>query len=132
MDLTQAERSLLARVSFFLCRDGYVDEAEAGFRGLAESAPERAGSAVGLALCHIVKGENDKAVETLDRRLADPEAGLRAPLTLYKLVALIMAGRQQDADALRAHMRQCPDLAAAAKTAYDIAASLGAAKRHTE
>ena len=50
MTTTNADRMALAKIGFFLCREGLVAEAEGVFRGLAESAPERDGPAAGIAL----------------------------------------------------------------------------------
>ena len=97
------ERGLLARIGFFLCREGLLPEAEAVFEGLHASDPEKNGSLVGLALCRIIKGECDAAVEMLDNRLT---AGcpLFEVMSLYKLVALGMGGRLPEAKALRGQM----------------------------
>ena len=100
MALSQAERSLLARIGFFLCRDGEVAEAEAIFTGLAVSAPEKDGPAAGLALCMVIKGENEAAVAMLDERLR-AGSGIAPTLSLYKLVALGMAGNLPQALELR-------------------------------
>jgi len=97
------ERCLLARIGFFLCREGLIREAEAVFEGLRASDPAKNGPLVGLALCRIIKGECDEAVELIDGRLS---AGcpLFAPMSLYKLVALGMGGRLSEATALRGRM----------------------------
>lgn len=102
MELDSRERSLLARIGFFLCRDGMVPEAEAIFSGLAESAPEKDGPAVGLMLCEIIKGDTDRAVAIADERLE--KGGKLTALYLYKLVALGMAGRLSEAREVRAKM----------------------------
>jgi len=101
--IAQAERGLLASIGFFLCREGQIAEAEAIFGGLRASAPDKDGPVVGLALCRIIKGECDEAVEMLDERLA-ASGPLMAPMSLYKLVALGMGGRLSEAKALRERM----------------------------
>lgn len=104
MVLDQKERGLLAKIGFFLCRDGEVPEAEAVFAGLAESDPEKDGPAVGLALCNIIKGKCEEAIALLDERLAKGNSPIEPSLCLYKLVALGMAGRLPEANALRAEL----------------------------
>ncbi|MDR3077299.1 MAG: hypothetical protein LBV15_00870 [Planctomycetota bacterium] len=103
MLIEQKERSLLARIGFFLCRDDRLAEAERIFTGLADSAPEKDGAVAGLALCRIIMGRSDEAIELLDRRL---RAGspIAPSLTLYKLLALGMAGRLAEARSLREKM----------------------------
>lgn len=103
MELDQKERSLLARVGFFLCRDGQIPEAETIFSGLAVSAPEKDGPVVGLVLCEIIKGNSQKAVEMADKCLARG-GKLASALTLYKLVALGMAGELEEARKVRQRM----------------------------
>lgn len=105
MQLDNRERSMLARVGFFLCRDGMVPEAEIIFAGLAKSAPEKDGPVVGLMLCEIIKGECEKAVAMANERL-DKGSRLSGPLNLYKLVALGMAGRLAEANDVRANMEK--------------------------
>jgi Flp pilus assembly protein TadD len=95
----------LAKIGFFLCREGLVAEAEGVFRGLAESAPERDGPAAGIALCLIIKGDSESAVKLLDRHLAKGDkCVISGQLNLYKLLALGMAGRIRDAENLRGEM----------------------------
>ena len=103
MLIEQKERSLLARIGFFLCRDDRLAEAERIFTGLADSAPEKDGAVAGLALCRIIMGRSDEAIELLDKRL---RAGspIAPSLTLYKLLALGMAGRLAEARSLREKM----------------------------
>lgn len=97
----------LAKIGFFLCREGLIVEAEGVFRGLAESDPERDGPAAGLALCLIIKGDSDGAVRLLDRRLAKGEAcAIPDQLNQYKLVALGMGGRMREAENLRDEMKR--------------------------
>ncbi|MDR1519819.1 MAG: hypothetical protein LBU23_06700 [Planctomycetota bacterium] len=115
MLVEQRERCLLARIGFSLCRLGLIRQAEAIFDGLAESEPERDGPAAGLALCHIVKGECEAATALLDRRLAKGSP-IAPQLTLYKLLALGMAGRLPEARELRRKMEQ-EGMGEAAKTA---------------
>lgn len=105
MQLDDRERSLLARIGFFLCRDGMVPEAETVFTGLATSAPDRDGPVVGLMLCEIIKGECEKAVALANERLAKGSK-LAGPLNLYKLVALGMAGRLAEAQEVRTQMER--------------------------
>jgi thioredoxin-like negative regulator of GroEL len=103
MLVAQKERSLLARIAFSLCRMGFLPQAEEIFNGLSESEPERDGSVVGLALCSIIKGQCEAALAMLDQRLA--KGSVIAPqLTLYKLLALGMAGRLPEARELRQKM----------------------------
>ena len=99
----QSERCLLARIGFFLCREGLIPEAEAVFEGLRVSDPAKNGPVVGLALCRVIKGECDEAVKLIDERLS---AGclLFETMALYKLVALGMGGRLSDAATLRGWM----------------------------
>ena len=101
--IAQNERSLLARIGFYLCHEGLLQEAEAVFEGLRASAPEKNGPLVGLALCRIIKGECDEAVKLLDERLA-PDCPLFPAMSLYKLVALGMGGRLSEAETLRGQM----------------------------
>lgn len=103
MMVAQSERSLLARIGFFFCRDGRLQEAEEIFNGLAVSAPEKDGPVIGLALCRIIKGETDEAVAMLDARLAKG-SDLAGPLSVYKLLAYGMAGRLEEARSLRDDM----------------------------
>ncbi len=103
MHLDNRERSLLARIGFFLCRDGMVPEAELVFTGLAKTAPDRDGPVVGLMLCEIIKGEFESAVAMANDRLKKG-GKLKGPLNLYKLVALGMAGRLPEAREVRAGM----------------------------
>lgn len=105
MALPQIERSLLARIAFFLCHDGLIPEAEAVFSSLAESDPEKDGPTVGLALCNIVKGDCETAIALLDKRLAGGGSPIASSLRLYKLLALGMAGRIPEAKSLRELMR---------------------------
>lgn len=104
MGLEQTERSLLARVAFFLCRNGQVPDAEAVFAGLAASEPDRDGPVAGLALCDIIKGKCDEATARLDKCLERGDSPLAGSLSLYKLVALGMAGRLPEARAFREKM----------------------------
>ena len=101
--IEQSERSLLARIGFFLCREGLIPEAEAVFEGLRTSDPAKDGPFVGLALCRIIKGECDEAVKLIDERLS-ADCPLFEPMTLYKLVALGMGGRLSEAVTLRGWM----------------------------
>lgn len=101
--LEQKDRGMLARIGFFLCRDGLVPEAETVFQGLAESAPEKDGAVVGLALCWIIKGECEKAIEAIDKRL-ERGSPIASSLMLYKLTALGLAGRLGEAKSLREQM----------------------------
>ncbi len=105
LDLPQAERSLLARIGFFLCRDGDVPDAADIFSGLSVSAPEKDGPVIGLALCHVLAGQTDEALALLDPRL-DAGGGMEEALTLYKLLALAMGGRTAEARALRGEMER--------------------------
>jgi Flp pilus assembly protein TadD len=86
----------LAKIGFALARSGVVDEAEQVFAGLAESAPEKDGPVAGLALCHIIKGECERALGMLDERLARGSV-IAAELGLYRILALGMAGRLAEA-----------------------------------
>lgn len=113
--LAQAERSLLAKLAFFLCRDGEVPEAEKIFSGLALSDPDKDGPVAGLALCGVVKGECEAAVSMLDARLARG-SGIAPSLLLYKLLALGMAGQLGKARELRETMAG-EGMAEAVKTA---------------
>lgn len=103
MGLAQRDRSLLARIGFYLCREGRVPEAEDLFSGLAESAPEKDGPVIGLALCRTLMGEAGEAVAMLDARLG---AGtpLAAEMMVYKVLALGMSGDTEKAKAVRAEM----------------------------
>ncbi|MDR1534536.1 MAG: hypothetical protein LBU64_05485 [Planctomycetota bacterium] len=103
--LEQNERELLARIGFFLCRRGRIPEAELIFNGLAASEPTRDGPLAGLALCRIIKGENEAAVALLEPRL---KAGspIQAILMLYKLTALGTSGELAKAAAVRDEMRE--------------------------
>jgi Flp pilus assembly protein TadD len=101
MSLEQKERGLLARIAFFLCRNGQVNEAETVFAALAASEPGKDGPVVGLALCEIIKGEYEKAIAYLDERLRRGASPIAANLCLYKLVALGMSGRLAEARELR-------------------------------
>lgn len=103
MVMERNERGLLARIGFFLCRDDSLPEAERVFAGLAASAPEKDGAAVGLALCWIIMGRNDEAIEMLDRRLQAGSA-IAPSIMLYKMLALGMAGRLGEAGELRERM----------------------------
>ncbi len=113
--LDQEDRELLARIGFFLCRDGVIPEAEKVFGGLAASAPERDGAVVGQALCKIIRGENEDALKMLNERL-DKGSAIESALSLYKLVALGMAGRMPEAREFRKAMADkgmAPSMAAA-------------------
>ena len=113
----QSERATLARIGFFLCREGLIAEAEGIFAGLAESEPDRDGPAAGLALCAIIRGDSNHAVDLLDRHLAKGEScAIPAELSLYKLLALGMGGRLADARALRDDMMR-KGMEAAVRTA---------------
>lgn len=101
--LEQKERGLLARIAFALCREGMLPEAETVFSALAVSAPDKDGPAAGLALCGIIKGRTDDGIAILDDRLAKGSA-IKAQLLLYKLLALGMGGRPDEAAALRKTM----------------------------
>lgn len=101
--VSQEERGLLARIGFFLCRAGLIPEAETIFNGLQISAPEKDGPQIGLALCHIIKGENNQAVEILDKCLQRGSTST-GPLYLYKLLALCMSGRTSEAQEVREQM----------------------------
>ncbi|MDR3211638.1 MAG: hypothetical protein LBU79_06965 [Planctomycetota bacterium] len=105
MALSQVDRSLLARIGFFLARDGEVPEAEKLFQGLAASDPAKDGPVVGLALCSIIKGRFEDAISKLDQRL---EIGsvIGSALSLYKLVALGMSGRLSEARQLKIEMQE--------------------------
>lgn len=107
MAVTDADRMALARIAFFLCREGLVDEADKVFGGLAESAPERDGPAAGLALCMIIKGDADGAVKLLDRHLSKGDlCSIPKQLSLYRLLALGMGGRMREAETLRGDMER--------------------------
>jgi hypothetical protein len=103
MAFAQEDRGLLARIAFFLARDGVVPEAETVFNGLAASAPEKDGPVVGQALCLIIRGEHDKAIAMLDERLKK-DSPIASALSLYKLLALGMAGRLESAKEFRQSM----------------------------
>lgn len=103
--LEQSDRSMLAKIAFYLCQNGFIPEAEGVFQGLAVSAPEKDGAAIGLALCLIIRDRCDEAVALLDARLGRG-SDLTGQLSLYKLLALGMAGRVDDARALRADMQR--------------------------
>lgn len=115
MALAQEDRGLLARIGFFLCRDGVIPEAETIFNGLAVSAPDKDGPVVGQALCRIIKGEGEEAVAMLDERL-DRATPIAPALSLYKLLALGMSGKLPEARALRQSMAD-RGMAEAIKTA---------------
>lgn len=107
MTASSIDRMALAKIGFFLCREGLVAEAGDVFRGLAESAPERDGPAAGMALCLIIKGDSEGAVKLLDRHLAKGDkCAIPGQLNLYKLLALGMAGRIRDAENLRGEMER--------------------------
>lgn len=89
--LAREDRELLARIGFFLCRDGEIPEAETVFGGLAVSAPEKDGPVVGQALCRIIRGDNEAAIGMLGERL-DRGSPIASALSLYKLLALGMSG----------------------------------------
>lgn len=115
MSMAQADRGLLARIGFFLCREGRVPEAEEVFSGLAESAPEKDGPVIGLALCWTLAGESEEAVALLDQRLA-AGSPLTAELLTYKVLAHGMAGNIDEAKTVRREMEQ-QGMAEAVKTA---------------
>ncbi len=102
--LEREDRELLARIGFFLCRDGVIPEAEAVFGGLATSAPERDGPVAGQALCKIIRGENDAALTMLNDRLGRGGSPIESALSLYKLLALGMAGKLPEAREFRRQM----------------------------
>lgn len=107
MTVSNDDRMVLARIGFFLCREGLITEAEGVFRGLADSAPERDGPAVGLALCLVIKGDSDEAARLLDKHLAKGDAcTIPGQLLLYKLLALGMGGRMREAENLRGEMEK--------------------------
>jgi hypothetical protein len=103
MELAQTERGLLARIGFFLCRRARIPEAKRIFTGLAVSDPPKDGPVVGLALCAIIGGESEKAIEMLDERL---KAGspIASTLSLYKLTALGVLGKKADIAKIREEM----------------------------
>lgn len=105
MAVAQADRGMLGRIGFFLCREGLVPEAEEIFAGLAESDPEKDGPAIGLALCWILAGETEEALAMLDSRLA-AGSPLAAELLVYKVLALGMAGNISDARLVREEMER--------------------------
>ena len=122
MELAQAERGLLARIGFFLCRRARIPEAKRIFTGLAVSDPSKDGTAVGLALCAIIGGESEKAIELLDKRL---KAGspIAPTLSLYKLTALGVLGKKIEMDKLREEMNAA-GMAAEVRIADQIAAEV--------
>lgn len=103
--LTQNERGVLAKIGFALARSGVVEEAEQVFSGLAESAPEKDGPVAGLALCNIIKGESERALDMLGERLARGSV-IASDLTLYRILALGMAGRLAEAREARDAMER--------------------------
>lgn len=115
MSVAQKDRGMLARIGFFLCRDGEVPDAEDIFTGLAASAPEKDGPVIGLALCRTLMGETEEAVSMLDARIA-AGTSLEAEMLTYKVLALGMAGRMDEAKAVKDEM-EGKGLAAAVKTA---------------
>ncbi len=123
MLLEAKERGLLARVGFFLCRDGQVPEAETIFSALAVSDPAKDGPVVGLALCQIIKGRFEQAIEQLDARLKRGGSPIEASLYLYKLTALGMAGRLAEARDLKTQM-EAAGLTDAVQTADSLLAEL--------
>jgi Flp pilus assembly protein TadD len=125
--LAQNERGALAKIGFALARGGRIPEAEKVFGGLAESAPEKDGAVAGLALCAVIKGEGEKAVEMLDRRLARGSV-IAAELMLYKLLALGMTGQLAEAEAVRDEMDR-NGMTAAVLTADALLADLQSKKQ---
>lgn len=103
MALTQEDRSLLGRIGFFLCHNGRIPEAEDIFAGLRDSAPEKDGAVAGMALCRVIRGDSEGAIGMLDERL-ERGSPIAEALSLYKLLALGVAGRISDAKALRESM----------------------------
>ncbi len=112
MHWEQKERGLLVKLGLFLCRDGQVPEAETIFSGLAASEPERDGPAAGLALCWIIKGQFDNAIALLDSRLSRGHSPIAASLSMYKLAALGMAGRLDEAKKLAGSIEKADKLLA--------------------
>jgi hypothetical protein len=104
--ISQAQRSLLAKIAFFLCHDGFVPEAEKIFTALSISAPDKEGPIIGLALCRILSGASEEAVQMLDICLANPDCTLKGPLSLYRLVALSFGGRFPEAAVFRKTMEE--------------------------
>lgn len=106
MILDAGQRAVLANVGFFLCRSGKVDQAERIFTGLAASDPDKDGAVIGMALCAIVNGDADGAADMLMARLNRGDSPIAEHLMLYRLVALGMAGRMNDAEKCREEMRE--------------------------
>lgn len=104
MILDAEQRAVLANVGFLLCRRGKISLAQRIFTGLADSAPEKDGPVVGLALCDIVDGQAGHAADMLRGRLEKGDSPIAPALMLYLLTALGMAGRLDEAKQLREDM----------------------------
>ncbi|MEZ5824752.1 MAG: hypothetical protein R3C97_08445 [Geminicoccaceae bacterium] len=100
---TDEELQLLTQIGYSAVVRGLVDESRPIFDALAVCAPGNAASAIGIALGALIRGDLDRAIDTLRRDGIDkPRSGNEAKAIL--MIALQLAGRQEEAELLKRDM----------------------------
>ncbi|MCB9942288.1 MAG: hypothetical protein H6851_01515 [Geminicoccaceae bacterium] len=102
---TDEELQLLTQIGYSAVIRGLIEESRPIFEALKICAPNNAAAAIGLALGALIQGDLDQAIAILKRDgISKPKSGNEAKAVL--MIALQLAGRQNEADILKRDMAQ--------------------------